>query len=228
MCVTQVTSIMTTFYIHVWHDSFIFGTWLIRMWDMTHSCIHMTHSHVCDTGNIDHDHLLYPDWKVDGRYVCVCDMTHCYVCVCDMTHCYVCVCDMAQWHVFECICICDMTHWCVCVWYDSLMCVRMYASVWIDPSVCACVIWLWHDAFVCVWENDSLVCVCVIWLCGKCTCDMTHLYMYVWHDSRVYVCGAWLIDMCMCDKTCWYVCVCHDALVCVWENDSLVCVCVIW
>ena len=102
----------------MWHDSFIYVTWLIHTCDMTHSYMW-------------HDSFIYATWLIH-----TCDMTHSYmwhdsfiyvtwlIHICDMTHSYV-------WHdSFVCatwpIHMCDMTHW--YVWHDS----------------CVCVTWLMH------------------------------------------------------------------------------------
>jgi len=55
---------------YVWHDSFISVTWLIDVFDMTHTCIR-TASHVLST-------VTCSSWLVTWL-IHVCDMTHSYV-----------------------------------------------------------------------------------------------------------------------------------------------------
>jgi len=104
---------------YVWHDSFIFATWLIHMCDMTHSYVW-------------HDSFICEIWLIH-----MCDMTHLYVwhdsfiCVtwlihtCDMTHSY--VRHDSFIHVTWLIHTCDMTH--SYVRHDSFIRERMKDSV---------------------------------------------------------------------------------------------------
>ena len=95
---------------YVWHDAFIFATWLIHMCDMTHSC--MTLAYVWQTHSyVWHDSLIWVTWRIH-----TCDMKHLliwhdsFTCVtwlihtCDMTHLHVChdschTCDKLMSHV---------------------------------------------------------------------------------------------------------------------------------
>jgi len=102
----------------VWHDLFVCVTWLIHMWDMTHSYV-WRDSFICVT-----------------RLIHMCDATHSYVwhdsfiCVtwliqmCDMTHSYV-------WHdsfiyVTWLIHMHDTTHqiW----WHDLYICRHLFKT----------------------------------------------------------------------------------------------------
>jgi len=118
----------------VWHDLFMYVTWLIHLWHdwfmphrcdvaLSHEChdrfmyVTLTHSYVCDITHsyVWHDSFICVTWRIH-----MCDMAHSYVrhesCICvtwlihmrDMTHSYV-------WHdsfirVTWLIHMCDMTH----------------------------------------------------------------------------------------------------------------------
>jgi len=210
-------------YSYVWHDSFIWATWLLHMCDMT------------------------PSYGRHDSFICVTWLVH----LCAMTHSYVCH-DSFMWfdelifhHSFMCsyerrIHMCAMTHSYVC--HDSFMCsyhhMKETTSTWRshgmstwrshgthmkeswhtydarEPSVrshgthmCS-----YHDSFMCSsnhqdstssyehmkeWWNMSSsnhsTFIRVTWLIHM--CDMTH--SYVCHDS--FICVTWLIHM--CDKT---------------------------
>ena len=156
---------------HVWHDSFICVTWLIRIYEIPPSCfldrwhdsfscvirlIHMcdvTHAHVC------HDSFICVTWRMP-----MCVMTHSYVwhdsfpCVTWLVH----TCDMTYSHVRH-----DYAH----AWRDLSSCVTYHHHV--VSTVEMTHSYVSHDPFICV------TCLCVIWLMPM--CDMTHIY--VWHYS---------------------------------------------
>ena len=68
--VCAMTHRYVTWLIDVWHDLFICETWLIHVWDVTHSCVR-------------HD-----SWICDRNLIC--DMTHSYVtCVTSLDSAYV-------------------------------------------------------------------------------------------------------------------------------------------
>jgi len=118
---------------HVWHDSVIYMTWLIHMWDMTHSYVRHD-SFICGTWLIHlwdmtrsstwHDSIVCVTWLIH-----MWDRTHSYVWhdsfiygtwlihMCDMTHSYV------GHDAFVCVTwlihMCDMTHSYVC--HDSFV-----------------------------------------------------------------------------------------------------------
>jgi len=134
---------------YVWHDSFLYATWLISICDMTHFYMR-------------HDSFLYATWLVS-----ICDRTCPYVCLqwlwfvkcvtwcihmCDMTrHSYV----RLLIHTYA------VTH--SCVWHDPF--------VFVSRLVCMCGIthsYLWHH------RQDSFI--RVTWLIRM--CDMTHSYAW--------------------------------------------------
>ena len=105
MCVTWLMHVRDTTHVCVWHDSYIYVTWLIWQGEGI--------------------------WIVLAWYMYVCDMTHAWMWhtsfvyvtwlmyVCDVTHSYV-------WHdSFICVTwlihMCDVTH--SYVWHDSFICV---------------------------------------------------------------------------------------------------------
>jgi len=194
-----------TLYWHVivWHDSLICVTWLIHMWDMTHSCVW-------------HDSLMCVASFFINAQTAIRFSRQSTSHTCDMTHLYV-------WHDSP-ICVnwlthmCDMTH--SCMWHDSLICAmfcfindkttirstqqlssRMchvtHSYVWHDSPIC--VTWLthvydttrsyaWHLLHKWQNEQDSAAqsnwhVTCVTWLTHM--CDMTH--PHVWHDSPICI-----------------------------------------
>ena len=199
-------------YSYVVHDWFIYGTWLIYIWDMTHSsCLRLTfesdawhdaflcvtwliHTWDMTRSYMGHDSFIMP--TSDVRIIfksCVChDSWRIYMC--DMTH------ASSLPVTFEPSCfVCDMTH---------ASCLHLtVASPYLVGDVTQSYVWrvtwliymrnithshVWHDPFL-----------CGTWLMYM--CDMT--YSYVWRDS--FVCVAWLI--CMCAMT--YTCVFHHAFI---------------
>jgi len=63
ICGTWLIHMLDMTHSYVGHDSFICGTWLIHMWDMTHSYV-------------GHDSFICGTWLIH-----MCDMTHSYVCL---------------------------------------------------------------------------------------------------------------------------------------------------
>jgi len=210
-------------------ESFICATWLIRMWDLTHSYVR---------------HGSFIEVSADAPYLrlllsCLAWLT------CVSRDPFIC----ATWP----ICKFDMTH--SYVRRDSLMCATWLIAwlwhVWAmthlhvqhDPFICAT--WLIHKCDVtCSYvRRDSFTCATWLIHWGRCwrvlldadmcepwliyMCNMTHLY--VQHDS--FICATRLIYM--CDVTHSYVQ--HDlfsgigadvfcfTLTCVWR-DSFMCV----
>jgi len=195
---------------YVWHDSFTCVTWLICMWDVTHSCVFpaWVHTapntrHKCMDFHIHTSHIHV--WHY--TFICVTWTIHMYdtknSCMCGMTRSYV-------WHdSFICVTwlvrMCDMTH--SYVWQDSFVCVtwlirtcdmtRSYVRhdsfirvTWLVHMCDLTRSHLWYDSFIRVtWlahmcnKTRSYVrhdFICVTWLIHM--CDMTH--SYVWHASR--------------------------------------------
>ena len=161
--------------LYVRHDSFIFLTWLIRMFDMTHSYVR-------------HDMFICVTWRIH-----MCDMKCSYmwydvftcatwhIHTCDMTHSHV-------WHdAFTCVTwrihMCDMTYSHVWhdVWHDVLTCATCLIHM-IRRNIRMRVTWLIHmcamtHSYVC---HDSFI--CAPWLIHMCA--MTH--SYVWHGSFMH------------------------------------------
>jgi len=97
---------------YVWHDSFIYVTWLVHIFHMTRSCVW-------------HDSLIRVTHSYVGHsFFHTCDRTHWYVwpdsLMCAFTHSYVChdsfVCVTCLIH------LCDMTL--SYVWQNSFACVK--------------------------------------------------------------------------------------------------------
>ena len=197
---------------------FICGTWLIHMWDMTHS-------------HVGHDSFIH----VEGLFVC--SVTHLYVghdpfkCVTWLIH----RCDMtpscvwhdsftcAAWH-YSCVCVCV----CVCVYvciYDTTGS-RAGAS---DHILESHSIVIWHGKYATaltfqnfrstrytfshvvarswfdnVWlcksllRRDVTVCDCVIWQnvmwFDKMLCDLTKCYV-IWQNVTIEGCFTMNVTM---------------------------------
>jgi len=144
----QVTYINESCHTYVWHDSFIYVTWLIHVCDMTHS--HVWHdSFICVTwrihvGGVTHSYVWHDSFICVTWRILMSDMTHSYVWpdsfhVCDMTHSYI-------WMSLHRR-ICCVTHLCHCM---HAICQQSN---------------VWHDSFI-----------CVTWLIHM--CDMTHSYVW--------------------------------------------------
>jgi len=137
-------------YSYLWHDSFVFVTWLIHMCSITHSPVYGTiHAYVW------HDSIMRVTWRIQ-----MCAMTHSYV-----------------WHVlFMCVpyafnyliwlihvCVMThpyMTHSCVC--HDSFICVTwlVHVSVHMCAMTHSCVLWLIHTCDMthsCAWLRHYIL-----------------------------------------------------------------------
>ena len=68
---------------YVWHDSFIWVTWLIHMCDLTHSYVWLD-SFICVTRLIHMCHMTH-SYVWHDQFICVTWLMH----MCDMTHSYV-------------------------------------------------------------------------------------------------------------------------------------------
>jgi len=197
----------------VGHDSFIYGTWLIDMSDMTHWYVgheyHMLWERTVVYGCHDsfvcgHDSFIGVPWLI---HMCV--MMHAYDCH-DLSKC-------VPWLIW----MCAMTH------SDVYMCATTHPNVCHDSS--KCVPWLIQTCAmthsnVC---HDSSKCSCLIQMCAMTpwdvchdsskylihTCAISHSYVYmcamthpnVCHDSFKRV--PWLIQRCAMS----HLYVCHDS-----------------
>jgi len=166
-----------TTHTYIWHDSYIFETWLIHICDMTRDsyfCVTWVSSWMMVGCDVAHD-----------AYICVTTLLH----ICDITHTYmwhdswlIFLCDMSQfvddggvWLGSWRIHICDMTHdsyFCVtwlslrmmaeCDSAPTLSCGEVYirginAAVQVLCCVCGCgvggywviLIHMCHDWFIC-------------------------------------------------------------------------------
>ena len=87
----------------------------------------------------------------------------------------------------------------------KMLCVNFRAGplrclvLWHDSFICVCVTWLmsvWHDWFdvyvthSCVYVRQDAFKTAEM----SCMCDMTHSYVYVWHDSFICVCATGYIQ----------------------------------
>jgi len=60
----------------MWHDSFIYVTWLIHICDMTHS--YMWHDSCCIWLSLTHRTWMHPGVVNESCHIHMCDMTHSY------------------------------------------------------------------------------------------------------------------------------------------------------
>jgi len=166
---------------YVGHDEFIRVTWCIHTCDI---CL----IHMCDICDMSHIWMRFciprrwgmPHWYVRHPYVChdaficvMCDM--CLIHMCDMMHSYVrhpYVCHDAFIYV-----TCDMTH--SDVWHDAFICVTWCIYIcdvpqrWDIPHS-----YVWDMPHSYVWNMPYS-----IWDIR----DMSHIWMYVWHDAFIRV-----------------------------------------
>jgi len=176
----------------VWHDSIIWDshvTWIIHLWDMTHSyvswLIHMYHA-------TTHSYVPWLIHMCAMNHSCVCHRSFkcvaCHIFMCEMTHSYV------IWLIYMCheIFIRAMTHWYVCHW--SVKCVTWPIHI-CDKSPS----YVRHDSFVrnmthsLPWLGtyDSIICAMThSYVCHwsvMCVTSLTHIcdtsHSHVWHDS---------------------------------------------
>jgi len=200
-CFQRIARTSGTWLIHMWdmthsymgHDSFIYGTWLIHMWLI----------HIALTSGTWLIHM----WLIHmWLEVCICDMTHS-----SMTwriHVWRDSFTCAMIHMWHAVCICDMTplsttwriHMCrdsFYMWHDSFKWEVTHFFVWYDSFICdmiySCTTRLihgWHDSFKCDMTHSYMT-----WLIHM--CDMMH--SYVWHDSSIcymtFLYATWLIHM---------------------------------
>ena len=171
---------------HLWHDSFLYGAWLVHM-----CCTTPRHSYE----PIQLAFLMHAAWIIP-----ICGMTASYVCVRDSS---VCVAWLIHWHMgpfnfhFCCappeswrISTCDMTRFYVgrdsfVVWYDSFI----RADSISDARRLMTHSYAWHDSFICV---TWLICMVwflflmrAAWELWRITMrDMTRVY--VWRDSYAW------------------------------------------
>jgi len=170
----------------------------------------------------------------------------------------VCVCrahDWWSWRWRFCAGVCDMAYLFVYMWHDSSICVCVVWSI----HMCMCdmthshmrrSVIISHSSHVYIYTHvytqPRLMCD---WLWRRwrfCAgiCDMTCLYVCMWHDSGICTCVIWLIHMCTWDVThariirgcdwwrrrrrfCDGICGMTIVYVYVWL-DSCMCICVIW
>jgi len=202
--------------LRIWHNSLISVTWLVHMYDTTHTYEGALHAacetlrYVYDVCHLTHSHV----WQ--GSFINMTRLTH----TCDVTRSHV-------WHdsyAWGCLArhpwhtTIHMSH----VWHDSYAWGCLTRHPWHTTihmyNVCHMThlhmreerthLHTWHDSFIreirfvdmCVWHDpfvrvtwliymyDTSVCItCVTWLIH--ICERTHLHM--WHDS--FTCATRLI-----------------------------------
>jgi len=144
---------------HLYHDSYICETWLMREWDMTHA--HLSKPLAFRILHVRHDTFICVTWLM-------------------------CTSVWSRWHSAffvssmprsRCICVTwlihmwDMTH--SHAWHDSFICVT-----WLIHMRDMTHLYVWHASFICVtcpaaaasvWHNSF---ICVTWLIH--VCHMAH------------------------------------------------------
>ena len=192
ICATWRIDMCDMTYLYVWHDSFIWATWLISMgesWLANRSVCHEPQwsSYECAHSCVKCRLQMRVIMCVTCRYMFLWVTWLSYMC--DVTH-------LCVWHdSFVCLIhMCDMTHLSVChdsfiVVTSSIICVPWLIYICEITHLC-----VWHDSPIYLWNHSY---ICLTWLIYM--CDMTHLY--VWYDS--FVCVLWLI--CICKMTHLYV-----------------------
>jgi len=160
---------------YVWHDLFIFVTWLVYMCDM----IHATKWQLCCSlrvrDSVWHDWFICVTWIIH-----MLDMTercHTLVHMCNMTLSYV---GHDSCHTYEPVCVTWIIHMLDMtdryVQHDSFIC-----WTWLICNMThSCV---WHDLYATWLIHMCDMMLCAIWLIHM--CDMTHSYVH--HDSFICV-----------------------------------------
>jgi len=183
VCVTWLIHRHDSFTTVVILSSLTSVTWLVRMCEISYSCVFTHMNDLCNTyewvmahtwmSNVTHMNELFMcvTWRIH-----MCDMTD----SCVLQDSFICV----TWLIH----VCDMTH--SYVWRDSFLCVTWLIRVWHDSFMC----WhVWHDSYMCVtWPfhmRDTHFYACglaLLLLFGHAhMCDMTHTC--VWHNSCMFV-----------------------------------------
>ena len=156
-----------TTHLHMWHDSFIYVTWLILVHDIT--CSHVWRVSMCAT------------WLTCVRHDShVCDMTH--MCVWYDSH----VCDMTQMCVAW-LNICDMTQ--SFMWRDSIICVT-----WLNHLCHMTQSYVRHDS-VYVWHDSIIFVTLLNHLCDITQSFVCH-DSFIHVQSHPFICVPWLIHTC--------------------------------
>ena len=189
-CVPWLIYLCDMAHLYMWHDSLIYVTWLIDIFDMTHSFVCIEHA---VSGS-----------ACERLYVCMCvcktERLCVHMCV------YACVCACMYVRARMCLCVlCVFASMCMCV------CVRVIESSMYGQQHGASRGWrracdmrrwyMCHDPFICVPRLLH-------------TCDMTHSYIYIhrhvmyvvcamthsfwsWLMSDSFVCMPGLVQMCL-------------------------------
>ena len=157
---------------YVWHDSFIYATWLIHICDKTHSYVW-------------HDSLIYAIWLIH-----MCDMTHSYmrhdsfICVTRFIH----MCDTWLNRIKDLTC--SFVGFISFIW-----------GKWLTATHCNTLqhtaTHLYHTADLFVWGNYSLQHTATH--CNTLQHTATHLYhtadlFILGNDSSIRV--VWLVNIC--------------------------------
>ena len=127
-----------TWLIQMWHDLFMGVTWLVHMWDMTHSNVRHD-SFTCETWlihmyDVTHSSVGHDSFKCDMTRSCVgLDL---FTCGTWLIHMW----DMTHWLVH----MWDMTHWLVHMWDMTHLYVKLDSSTCRTWLIYVCGTWLIH------------------------------------------------------------------------------------